>query len=690
LSKKDDLPSQQDVWFFLVTFLLILINAWWGVSSPYAAISRFFEMGLVKYFSRLNIYFFFFALVTAMLGLHFLLKSKGTKILNITFVFYVMVLILVYLTPSLTPVKPEFKYLIFDVIILVFIYRIFQLYFNLEKKPQSGQGQVFLKSLALIFLLFIPILTTHLFFHDIKETFKWFKVYVSPFFFIYMGVLFVIFLNWKSVQKEGYKVYLYPVIVLISLATFLTQNYQSRLYMTNKVPLTPAAGHIKDTFFSMRTAVMHLRNNTHDQASFNYLKTRWQQFIIDLKDTKIEKSSKLYPMLANNNPDFDANSLEHYERVAPLIDKFYLDKSYWRADRSPAYSVAPLVLNYYGASQYYLPNKYSLYFYGENQSGAWYPYIRPSGKNADINSYPTSTLASYSRHFPSINVYFHLLYIYNKPTSDITWENWKYKPTHIEDYPFPTRTLLDKIPFDKMLNRKLMNIIGLDYFLYRKEGYPHLEDKLKVAGFIPTNLAESVRVKILKNPDSYGRAYIADWVKTIKPEEDFKNRYGPLNIKTEWPWDFSLQKNFLNLISSIPTDSYRRATLIESPDPNEYSPEPTIHSKESQVNIVKILATKAMFEVEAKEDNTWFVYNSAALKGWRAFSGSSEVPIRKANLGFMGIKLNKGKHMIWMEYRPVSLFIGFFVTIGGWIMVTFFLLRYSVFNKGTEETNYFR
>ena len=309
------------------------------------------------------------------------------------------------------------------------------------------------------------------------------------------------------------------------------------------------------------------------------------------------------------------------------------------------------------------------------------------GKNADINSYPTSTLASYSRHFPSINVYFHLLYIYNKPTSDITWENWKYKPTTIEDYPFPTRTLLDKIPFDKMLNRKLMNIIGLDYFLYRKEGYPHLEDKLKVAGFIPTNLAESVRVKILKNPDSYGRAYIADWVKTIKPEEDFKNRYGPLNIKTEWPWDFSLQKNFLNLISSIPTDSYRRATLIESPDPNEYSPEPTIHSKESQVNIVKILATKAMFEVEAKEDNTWFVYNSAALKGWRAFSGSSEVPIRKANLGFMGIKLNKGKHMIWMEYRPVSLFIGFFVTTGGWIMVTFFLLRYSVFNKGTEKAN---
>ena len=25
-------------------------------------------------------------------------------------------------------------------------------------------------------------------------------------------------------------------------------------------------------------------------------------------------------MLANNNPDFDANSLEHYERVAPVFE----------------------------------------------------------------------------------------------------------------------------------------------------------------------------------------------------------------------------------------------------------------------------------------------------------------------------------------------------------------------------------
>ena len=48
-----------------------------------------------------------------------------------------------------------------------------------------------------------------------------------------------------------------------------------------------------------------------------------------------------------------------------------------------------------------------------------------------------------------------------------------------------------------------------------------------------------------------------------------------------------------------------------------------------------------------------------------ARGGSKEVPIKRANLGFMGIKLNKGQHLVWMEYRPISLFIGLTVTLGG-------------------------
>ena len=54
-----------------------------------------------------------------------------------------------------------------------------------------------------------------------------------------------------------------------------------------------------------------------------------------------------------------------------------------------------------------------------------------------------------------------------------------------------------------------------------------------------------------------------------------------------------------------------------------------------------------------------------------------DIPKKIIIIKFMGIKLNKGKHLVWMEYRPVSLFIGLTVTLGGWIMVTIYLLRHS-------------
>ena len=114
--------------------------------------------------------------------------------------------------------------------------------------------------------------------------------------------------------------------------------------------------------------------------------------------------------------------------------------------------------------------------------------------------------------------------------------------------------------------------------------------------------------------------------------------------------------------------------MIESSDPDDYSDKPYVYSADSNVNILKILGSKAVFDVDCKEDNCWFIYNSAALKGWKAFSGSQPLPIHKANLGFIGLKLNPGKHFVWLEYRPFSSTLGFMVTFGGWMGVFLFLI----------------
>jgi uncharacterized membrane protein YfhO len=96
---------------------------------------------------------------------------------------------------------------------------------------------------------------------------------------------------------------------------------------------------------------------------------------------------------------------------------------------------------------------------------------------------------------------------------------------------------------------------------------------------------------------------------------------------------------------------------------------PQVYESNNYVNIVKIIGSKAAFEVNCEEDNCWFIYNTAALGGWKAFSGSTRLPIHKANLGFIGVKLNKGKHFVWMEYRPAIRDISFILMAAAWITV---------------------
>ena len=487
---------------------------------------------------------------------------------------------------------------------------------------------------------------------------------------------------------------------LIALVTFLAQSDVNRRYLHLNV------SHLSNTYISLRTAVAHYRNSAHDQASLDYLKKRWNTFTDDLAKMRPTKSlermnlmdlgklksyEKIAPLdakvsLMQDKMNLaDLEKIEFYEKIAPHVDQFYLTKGLFHADLSPSDAIAPLVVDYYDASQYYLPDGYYRYFYGESTSGSTYPYIRPIGKYDDINSFPTNTFHSYSHLFPSIKIYFHLIYLYNEP-SPIIMERLRLSEIFAEDYPIPTRTILTKIDYNNKFTRKLMNIIGMDYVIYREEGYPNLEGKLKEVGFVPSKIqADSVRVKIFHNPYSYGRAYIAPWVQTIKPEENIANR---LNIYTSmhptgvdlmnsWPWAFPLQKDFMDFISKIPGD-IKQATLIETPESEEYSPTPVIHSSASQINSLKILGTKAVFEVDAQEDDTWLVYNTAALEGWKAFSDQKELPIRKANLGFIGVKLTKGEHLVWMEYRPFSFFAGLVITLIGWVFTMACIVRSQV------------
>ena len=102
---------------------------------------------------------------------------------------------------------------------------------------------------------------------------------------------------------------------------------------------------------------------------------------------------------------------------------------------------------------------------------------------------------------------------------------------------------------------------------------------------------------------------------------------------------------------------------------------PRIFEGDNRVDIKKLIAAKAVFDVDCQDEQCWFVYNTTVLNGWKAYSGSEELLVHKANLGFIGLKLEKGKQLVWLEYAPFSLVIGLLVTLTGWIFVFWFMIK---------------
>ena len=157
---------------------------------------------------------------------------------------------------------------------------------------------------------------------------------------------------------------------------------------------------------------------------------------------------------------------------------------------------------------------------------------------------------------------------------------------------------------------------------------------------------------------------MAKWVKTIKPNDNYFNK-NIFELGMTWPVSRELLEHFNQHLSEIPDT--QGATLIESMDTEDFKINPQEYQSNSSVDIVKIIASKAVFDVDCKEDHCWLVYNSAALNGWKAYSGSERLQIHKANLGFIGIKLDRGQHFVWMEYQPWLPTIGLLIALSGWI-----------------------
>ncbi|HYS53648.1 MAG TPA: YfhO family protein [Thermoanaerobaculia bacterium] len=54
----------------------------------------------------------------------------------------------------------------------------------------------------------------------------------------------------------------------------------------------------------------------------------------------------------------------------------------------------------------------------------------------------------------------------------------------------------------------------------------------------------------------------------------------------------------------------------------------------------------------------WIVISQAAWKGWRAFEGRDEIPVRVANHAFLAMRLSRGHHDVALVFRPRGFIVG--------------------------------
>ena len=479
-----------------------------------------------------------------------MLKFKKIRIINAAYAIYLLTLLIVYFYPGLTPAKPELIY--FDATILFVMYFILSLLFQYHS--------------ALL-----------------KNTSKAMLIIIAVFSFLSL---------YGAAYQKTFNTYVVEI------------NNNNLIYRR-----------IENIYTSFCTAVTYLRNNQHDTASIHYLEQRINKFKEDIYKEysnysqivsyfQIDSSSpeeyykKINAILENNT-----DQQQIFETIAPEVDNFYWNHNKYHVPiREQLAYYAPLPIDVNNIVQFYLPDRYNLIAVLSTVNT---PKILPVGKNSEL-------LAGYmygaAHGYPSIDINFHLNSLF--PDS--------FLEANIDNHVFKNFSLSLNLFSSNKKAKKLCNIYGIDYLVYQKHDLmtslldvPKVDpiESIKSMGFVPYNLPESYlfsarhpfwqeyfMLEVFQNPSSYGKAYIAKWVQVITPNDNLVNIEN-IGYSDKWPSAKILYDNFNNLISKIPDDIYR-AALVESASSTDYSNSPYVYTANNQVNIIKIIGSKAIFDVD--------------------------------------------------------------------------------------------
>jgi hypothetical protein len=679
--------------FFLILVVFCCLTFPMGHAGWFSKLIEWTGFLRVHNFLRANMYFFFIALVAAMIGLNYLLKLKSIKTFFIIALAYILLLTGVYFSPLFPERIPDRILLDIGIFVATLVFFVFlflcpdRIKKNSYLSRYSFQSFINLEKLAMGLIICLGI-------------FSYYTVYPLTRDYLTRAD------NYYFDKARNFNSFRSAVVILRAnrhdKASYdsldkRVENFE-RLFESSRN--TRMINQTAQYMHSLRSDSEIVKSQIakdelikYEKEILNLLKQRYTP-IIEFKDfldgqlREGQVSSGTYEQ-AIKYLNLGDRELAYFEVAAPVIDNFYLrdDNHFTIATQAVApFRLAPLQHLTYGSFQYYLSDKYHFFI---NISKALNGLLNPIGKNHQFNG-PQFYVTGGS--YPSKNITFHLRAIFKNAHSVIRYNMPSVIPEAVEMSDFHIKNLNAKFIRPDSEIRKLLNIYGVDFvsfsqhYLSQKmnpdENSQVLED-LRSQGFIEFEFPKSYRshVKfgkqakwnVFTNPQSYGRAYVARWVKFVRPEDNLANE-GILSLGITWPGSKKLTKNFETHMSSVPENIWR-SIIIEPFDLKDMQEVPQVFEGDSRVDIKKIIASKAVFDVDCQDENCWFVYNTTVLNGWKAYSGSEQLSINKANLGFVGLKLKKGKQLVWLEYAPPSLAIGLLVTLLGWFFIFWSVLK---------------
>jgi len=440
--------------------------------------------------------------------------------------------------------------------------------------------------------------------------------------------------------------------------------------------------HRRKPFVSFTTQALQFKKIQHDTASREFLKERIRQFVRD------ETYFQEFFRIVNNAPHlreylFDLNFAMKFKRVrisipdieeivqtniealekslnslpsekrfmavAEKIDTFYRGNQFFISINDPAVplNLSALATHANSAALNVLPEGFHLV---APALGSTPPPIIPLGKFFDLNA-----LGPYRNfgNFPEEKSYYYLY--------DLIGEN-----PHVA------------FQVDRAYNpqaRTIMDVIGVDFIIYDSDNTPDFDVEksgLEVFNKIQTNGRNFV---LLKNPRSFGLAYMAKKAIPIPPYDLDSSReyhkYMSFNI-------------FRPFVSRFRNGAEFRTAFLEHPDPKKENE--LQYRGDNSVSIQKVLGSKVLFEAECRDPECLLVYNLGDLKGWRAYAEGSPLKISRTNFAFMGITVPAGHHDVWMEYRPASLTVGLLTTFLGWMLCFGWVLFTERFRTSPIDT----